>query len=140
MRIDQDKCIACANCVDYCVVGAIKEGPKSGEIFIDEDECVECGCCLKDDICDLEAIWQPELEWPRRVRAEFSNPEVPHPSTKVGGRGTEEMKTNDVIMRYPKGLVGIAVELGRPGIGTRFRDLEKITRAMTSFGVDFEKK
>ncbi|MFC1905066.1 indolepyruvate ferredoxin oxidoreductase subunit alpha [Chloroflexota bacterium] len=138
MRIDQDRCMACLECIDYCVVGAIKEDPEKGEVFIDEDECVECSCCLRADVCEVGAIWQPEMDWRRRLRAEFSDPASTHPVTGVRGRGTEEMKTNDVIVRYPRGKVGIAAELGRPGTGTRFRDVEKITRAMASLGVAFE--
>jgi hypothetical protein len=34
--------------------------------------------------------------------------------------------------------VGIAVELGRPGIGTGLRDVEKVTRALAPLGVKFE--
>jgi len=139
MRIDQDKCIACLECIDYCVVEAIKEDPAKGEVFIDEDECVECGCCLRAGVCESEAIWQPELDWRRKIRAEFSDPAMTHPHTGGRGRGTEEMKTNDVTGRYPRGRVGIAAELGRPGIGTRLRDLEKVAMAMASLGGTFEK-
>jgi len=90
-------------------------------------------------ICEYEALWQPELSWPRILRAQFSNPAVPHPSTSVGGRGTEETKTNDVTGRYPRGQIGIAVELGRPGNGTRLTDVEKVAQAILPLGIDFEK-
>jgi len=139
MRIDQDKCVTCLECIDYCAAGAIKEDPKKGEVFIDEDECVECSCCLRAGICEFEAIWQPELDWLRKLRADFSDPARTHPITGVRGRGAGGMKTNEVTGRYPRGTVGIAVELGRPGIGTRFRDVERITRAMAHLGVAFEK-
>ena len=139
MRIDQDKCVACLECIDYCPMEAIRENPEKGEVFIDEDECVECGCCLKDDVCPCEAIWQPELDWRRRLRAEFSDASVPHPLTGIRGRGTDEMKTNDVTGRYPRGRIGIAAELGRPGTGTRFRDVEKVIKALVPLGVVFEK-
>lgn len=139
MRIDQDICVDCLECIDYCPMEAIKENPENGEVSIDEDECVECGCCLKAEICPCEAIWQPELNWQRRLRAEFSDASVPHPLTGIRGRGTDEMKTNDVTGRYPRGKVGIAAELGRPGIGTRFRDVEKVIRALIPLGVVFEK-
>ncbi len=139
MRIDQDKCIACLECIPYCIVGAIKEDPAKGEVLIDQDECVECGCCLRVGVCPSEAIWQPELDWPRRIRAEFSDPVVSHPSTRISGRGTMEAKTNDVTGRYSRGVVGIAAELGRPCIGTRLTELEKVTMAMASLGVTFEK-
>ena len=139
MKIDQDKCVACLECLDYCPMEAIRENPENGEVYIDEDECVECGCCLKINICPCEAIWQPELDWRRRLRAEFSDASVSHPLTGIRGRGTDEMKTNDVTGRYPRGQVGIAAELGRPGTGTRFRDVEKVIMALIPFGVSFER-
>ena len=138
MRVDEDKCTGCLDCIDYCPVGAIKEAA-GGMVSIDEEECVECGCCLRVGACEYEALWQPELDWPRVLRAQFSNPAVPHPSTSVGGRGTEETKTNDVTGRYPRGYIGIAAELGRPGTGTRMADVEKVAQAILPLGVDFEK-
>jgi len=44
-----------------------------------------------------------------------SIPMVTHESTAVHGRGTEEVKTNDVSHRIKKGEVGLVVEFGRPG-------------------------
>jgi hypothetical protein len=79
------------------------------------------------------------LEWPREVRAQFSDPTVRHPSTGVGGRGTEEIKSNDVTGRLKEGEIGFVVELGRPGIGTRFRDLEKVAKSLAISGALFEK-
>jgi len=35
---------------------------------IDEDECVECSVCLRSGCCPTEALYQPELVWPRTVR------------------------------------------------------------------------
>jgi len=124
--------------VDYCPVGAIRQAP-GGIVVIDEDECVECGCCLRVGACQYEALWQPELAWPRILRAQFSDPRVPHPSTSVAGRGTDETKTNEITARYPRGYIGIAAELGRPGSGTRMSDVEKVARAILPLGVDFEK-
>jgi len=136
MRIDSEKCVGCFRCIPYCPVGAIK---RSGDIAtIDQDECVECGVCLKSGICRLGALYQPELKWPRVLRSQFSDPLAPHPSTGIGGRGTEEMKTNDVTGRFKDGEVGIAVEMGRPGIASRFSDLEKVAIALARHGVEFE--
>jgi len=138
MRVDEEKCTGCLECVDFCPVGAIKEVAGGRKISIDEDECVECGCCLRVGACEWEALWQPELEWPRILRAQFSDPRVRHPSTDIGGRGTEESKTNDVTGRYPRGYIGIAAELGRPGIGTRLKDVERVAQAILPLGVEFE--
>jgi NAD-dependent dihydropyrimidine dehydrogenase PreA subunit len=59
---------------------------------------------------------------------------------RVGGgsRGTSEMKTNDVTGRFREGEVGIACELGRPGIGFYFRDLETVAVSLVKCGVQFE--
>jgi hypothetical protein len=63
----------------------------------------------------------------------------PHGHTGLLGRGTEEVKTNEVTHRYVRGQVGVAVEMGRPGLGTSLRDIERLTRAMASHGVEFER-
>ncbi len=138
MRVNEERCIGCMECVAYCPVGAIKETDKGAGVFIDEEECVECGCCLRVGACDYEALWQPELHWPRILRAEFSDPCLPHPATSVTGRGTEETKTNDVTGRYPRGYITVAAELGRPGIGTRMEDIEKVAQAVLRLGLGAE--
>jgi hypothetical protein len=50
------------------------------------------------------------------------------------------MKTNDVSGRYRHGRAGIAIEMGRPGVGTRFRDVQKVARALAPLGVRFEER
>lgn len=137
MRIDRDTCIACEACVPYCPMGAIK---MNNIAVIDQDECVDCGVCLRSGICPVECFIDEPAPWPRAVRANFSNPLLPKPITGVAGRGTEEMKTNDVTGRFKKGRVGIGIEPGRPGTGARFRDIDKITRAMAKLGAHFEPK
>lgn len=105
---------------------------------IDEDECVECSVCLRSGCCPTDALYQPELEWPRILRKNFSDPLKVHPETRIPGRGTEEMKTNEVTARFPRGKFGMAFELGRPGVGTRFRDAEKVAMALAEIGIGFE--
>ena len=56
----------------------------------------------------------------------------------MSGRGTEEIKTNDITGRIGPGDAGIVIDLGRPGVGTRFRDIEKMTVALARLGTDFE--
>jgi len=90
------------------------------------------------DICPTDAIVPEELSWPRVVRRAFSDPQVPHESTGIHGRGTAEVKTNDVTNRVNEGEAGFVVEFGRPGIGARFRDIERVTRALAELGVGFE--
>jgi hypothetical protein len=62
-----------------------------------------------------------------------------HEGTGIDGRGTAEMKTNDVTGRYRHGEVGFTVDVGRPGVGTTFEDVEKISMAVGKIGVEFEK-
>ena len=90
------------------------------------------------DICPTDAIVPEELSWPRVVRRAFSDPQVPHESTGIHGRGTAEVKTNDVTNRVKEGEAGFVVEFGRPGIGARFRDIERVTKALAELGVEFE--
>ncbi len=138
MLIDQTLCTACGECVPFCPVGAIKE--VGGSVDIDFDECVECTTCLRFSGCPTDAIYEsPETaEWPRIVRRQFSDPMTAHPSTGIRGRGTEEMKTNDVTGRVRRGQVAIGLEFGRPGVGTRLRELEKMSTALAKIGVHFE--
>src|SRR4029434_223743 len=90
------------------------------------------------DICPTDAIVPEELSWPRVVRRAFSDPQVPHESTGIHGRGTAEVKTNDVTDRVKQGEAGFVVEFGRPGIGARFSDIERVTRALADLNVEFE--
>jgi len=138
MKIDGDVCISCEMCVPYCPMEAISM--EDDVAAIDHDECVDCGVCLRAGICPVDCIIFEPAPWPRSLRATFSDPTVDHKQTKVAGRGTEEMKTNDVTGRFKRGWVGIGLEFGRPGIGTRFRDLEKAAQVMAKLGAKFEPK
>lgn len=113
---------------------------KGEGMTIDQDECVECGVCLHVGVCPTDAIYRPPEvnEYPRALRAQFSDPGVWHPSTNQGGRGTEEMKTNDVTGRFRRGEYGMALEFGRPGIGARMTDLEKVLQALMAMDVELE--
>jgi len=92
------------------------------------------------DVCPTSAITPEELSWPRVVRRAFSDPVVTHESTGVHGRGTEEVKTNDITNRIGIGEVGYVVEFGRPTIGVRFREIQKMTEALAAAGIEFETK
>lgn len=134
MRIDSETCVACGLCVPYCPMGAIKMNEVA---VIDAGECVECGVCLRSGVCPADCFIEEVHPWPRSVRAVFSNPLSEHKETRVPGRGTEEMKTNDVTGVYKQGLVGMTAEMGRPGVGTRFTDVEKVAQALARVGVKF---
>ncbi len=136
MRIDSEKCIGCHRCVPYCPVAAIKI--VDNKSMIDQDDCVECGACFKAGVCQPNALYQPPLSWPRSLRYQFSDPLGVHPGTKVSGRGTDEMKTNDTAARFRLGEVGFGIEMGRPGIATTFHDLEIVAQYLASLEVEFE--
>lgn len=167
MRIDPKKCVACGNCVAVCPMGAIYIDPQIGRATINHEECVECYACFRGmsqehlnpvlvrairkalavfrlrfepepDVCPTAAFAPDELAWPRIVRRVFSDPQVPHESTGVHGRGTEEVKTNDVTGRVQVGEAGFTVEFGRPGVGVRFRQIQQMTEALAALGVRFE--
>lgn len=136
--IDEQECTGCGTCHPYCPVGAISD--EGGVSTINFDECVECSVCYRFADCPSGAIHEsPETSrWPREVRRQFSDPIVVHPSTGTRGRGTEEMKTNDVTGRVKRGEIGIGLEFGRPGVATRLGELEKMTKALAKIGVRFE--
>lgn len=169
MHINPRKCVACGNCTYVCPMGAIYVDPVLKRATIDRDECVECYTCFnglsqehlpptfvravrsvfaalrirfepEPDVCPTAAFEPDELSWPRVVRRAFSDPRVPHESTGVEGRGTEEVKTNDVTGRVGPGEVGFTIELGRPGVGVRFREIQEVCRALAAAGVAFEPK
>jgi hypothetical protein len=120
-------------------MNCIQEGEEA--TVIDQDECVECGVCLKSGVCPEDAFYLPDevSQYPRVIRREFSDPEVQYPTLKQGGRGTEEMKTNDVTGRYRRGEYGMALEFGRPGMGTRISEIEKVLKVLLSMDVEVEK-
>jgi ferredoxin len=169
MKINPDKCVACGNCTYVCPMGAIYIDPAIKRATVDRNECVECYACFnglsqehlnptlvrtlrklfqmvrlrfdpEPDVCPTAAFEPEELQWPRVVRRAFSDPRVPHESTGVQGRGTEEVKTNDVSGRVQRGEVGFTIEFGRPGVGVWFYEIQKMTSALAKAGVAFEKK
>ncbi|BCV24855.1 DUF362 domain-containing protein [Gelria sp. Kuro-4] len=137
MRIDEDKCIGCGVCMPYCPAGAISIQNKKAHI--DRDKCLECGTCGRARVvrCPRGAIHEDEdvYQRPRSIRKYFSDPMAYHVETKVPGRGTEEVKTNDVTGRVKKGQFGIAIEMGRPCLGASFVDIEKVTMALAREGI-----
>jgi ferredoxin len=169
MKINPNKCVACGNCTYVCPMGAIYIDPAIKRATINRDECVECYACFnglsqehlnptivrtmrkafqmmrlrfdpEPDVCPTAAFEPDELTWPRTVRRAFSDPRVPHESTGVEGRGTEEVKTNDVTGRVNPGEVGFTIEFGRPGVGVWMREIQEMCWALAEAGVSFEKR
>jgi NAD-dependent dihydropyrimidine dehydrogenase PreA subunit len=136
--IDKKKCTDCGTCVPYCPVEAIHF--KRNIHFIDQEECVECGVCLRSGVCKNSALYQPHLRWPRTLRSFFSDPLTAHSQTDIPGRGTEEAKTNDVTHRFKSGELGVVLELGRPGLGTSFEEVETVTKSLSALNARFEPK
>jgi ferredoxin len=169
VKINPDKCVACGNCTYVCPMGAIYIDPGIHRATVNRDECVECYACFnglsqehlnptfvrllrkvlqvirvrfdpEPDVCPTAAFEPEELTWPRVVRRAFSDPRVPHESTGIEGRGTEEVKTNDVSGRVDVGEVGFTIEFGRPGVGVRMREIQEMCWRLAEAGVSFEKK
>jgi len=146
MVIDQEKCLGCGICTVYCPNDAIKialdtEGKRKAQI--DQGKCLECGNCIRGRVvrCPGKAIYElPEQErsLSRQMRRFFSDPSTTHPLTGVPGRGTEEVKTNDVTGRVCRGELGICLELGRPILGTTAEDIEKATTRLAKMGIVLE--
>jgi ferredoxin len=137
MNINKTVCTNCAKCMPTCPVGAIYIDKAKKQVAINQDLCVECGVCYRANVCQYAGLEQPVLTWPRTVRASLSNPLIVNPETRIPGRGTEEMKTNDVTGRFKSGYIGIAAELGRPGVGASLVDIQKVSRACGKLGVHF---
>jgi Pyruvate/2-oxoacid:ferredoxin oxidoreductase delta subunit len=144
MYIDQDVCERCMDCIPVCPVGAIGIAETrlvngfTFQVVIDYETCAECGVCRRLNKCPQGAIKQvEEITYPRILRAAFSDPTFRHASTAVLGRGTEEMKTNDVKNEFTRDNIGFSVEVGRPGVAAYFRDLQKVTMKVVSLGGDF---
>ena len=129
MIIDTSTCTNCTKCIPTCPVKAIYVNREIKRVEINQELCVECGVCYRSNVCETSSLIQPLLTWPRSVRAALSNPLIVNPETRIPGRGTEEMKTNDITGRFLPGHLGIAIELGRPGTGASFVDVQKVTRA-----------
>jgi len=169
VKISTEKCVACGNCTYVCPMGAIYVDQSLNRAVVDQDECVECYTCFngmskehlnptvvrtlralfkmmrlrfdpEPDVCPTSALEPQELVWPRVVRRAFSDPRVSHESTGVSGRGTEEVKTNDITGRVQPGEVGFTIEFGRPGVGVRFHEIQRMTQALAKAGIGFEAK
>lgn len=134
----EDKCIGCRNCQKYCSVDAIKYDSVKRKCYVSADECVDCYVCVRqqNQFCPRLAFTPGELkDFYHEFAHVLSDPCENHGVTGVTGRGTEEVKTNDVTGRVAKGEVGFCIDVGRPGVGCRLYDVEKIAMALASAGV-----
>ncbi len=134
MKIDPELCSSCGSCLIYCPVAAIE---LTDIAEVNQELCVECGDCIRAEVCPPDAFIYEAQPWPRSVREAFSNPLAEHKETRIPGRGTEEMKTNDVRGLFGHGIIGLACEIGRPGVSCNFHDVEKVTMALAKAGLEF---
>ncbi|MFX0149085.1 MAG: ATP-binding protein [Candidatus Hodarchaeota archaeon] len=58
IKIDQEKCIGCTNCVKVCLAGCFEMIEKKARI-ISLEKCMECASCWY--VCQEEAIY---FTWP----------------------------------------------------------------------------
>ena len=143
MILDPGSCIGCGVCVMICPAEAIAvtEGCSGPVAVMDRDLCFECGLCLRAARCPGSALHpERDLGWPRELRRILSDPLTLFEATRITGRGTEEMKTNDVTGRFAPGQYGLCVDVGRPIPGARMRDVERITRTLAGQGVTFARE
>ena len=131
--IDKEKCTGCRTCQKYCTVDAILFEDKKCRVV--EGLCTECYVCLRMRVCPEDAISAVDLSgFCKQFQHVLSDPVENHGVTGVTGRGTEEVKTNDVSGRVKKGEVGLSIDMGRPGLGVYLRDAEKVAMACAAAG------
>ena len=157
MQIDPKKCGACSNCIPVYPMGAIYVDTAVNRATINYDECVGCFGGMSQEHLNSTKVrtvrrvawfrFEPEPDvcptgasvmktWSGQESLRFSDPPVEHESTGITGRGTEEVKTNDVAHRVSVGEVGHVIEFGAPGTGVRFHQIQTI--ALAARGVTFE--
>lgn len=129
MIIHRDLCTGCGKCLDLCPVEAISIN--DGKAVIEKERCVECGLCQRSDICHVSAfVRETGIQWPESIKSILSDPVTEYEATGVTGRGTEEMKTNDITGKFGYGEIGVCIDVGRPGLGTSLGDVEKLVMAL----------
>ena len=136
--IEESLCTGCQNCIPYCPTSALYQEDGSGKTAVNPEKCTDCWVCLRNKVCPFEAMHQQEhMDFKSDYRHYMSDP---NETTFTGdkGRGTEEIKTNDVTGRVKIGTVGFTIDMGRPGIGARLDDVEKVVMAIVEAGIILE--
>ncbi len=146
-EVNGDECVECSNCYRSLRNGGLN--PAFVRFARRLLAMLHLSYNAPLDVCPTGALRPPSLKWLRFVRRAFSDPDAPRTSAQFdsdtgapfaafGGRGTGEIKNNDVTARLRRGDVGFVIELGRPGLGARLADFEKVTRALAPLDVLFE--
>ncbi len=153
ISIDRNKCTGCLDCVPYCPVSAIVEIANEGSVAIDPGRCTECGVCWQTDVCPTGAIVARELTWPRTLRGKFHNFHAPYRATPMMAGVSHPLGPGGIVQSFPahrfpseldddfKGKLQpgenvVIVELGRPHLGTTFRDVQKVAQALLPLGLE----
>ena len=170
MKINPDKCVACGNCTYVCPMGAIYIDQKIHRATINRDECVECYACFNGLSQEhLNPVVRPHRSQDvsddcasASIPSPTSAPPPPSSRTNSPGRASSagpspirgfltnrrastaaaprKSKPTTSAARVKVGEVGFTIEFGRPGVGVRFRDIQKMCTALGRAGVAFEKK
>lgn len=152
ITIDRSKCTGCLDCIPYCPVSAIVEIANEGSVAIDPVRCTECGVCWQTDVCPTGAIVARELAWPRTLRGKFHNFHAPYRATPIMAEVSHPLGPGGTVQSFPshqfpseldddfKGKLQpgenvVIVELGRPHLGTTFRDVQKVAQALLPVGL-----
>jgi Pyruvate/2-oxoacid:ferredoxin oxidoreductase delta subunit len=154
VTIDQAKCIQCLDCIPYCPAMAISQSPGGRAVSIDADRCTECGLCLQSSVCPVDAIEGEDLSWPRSLRGKYQSRYAPYRSSPtlapdpkpVPFRRTVEeqqvfrhelpdLNAHSSEGMVPQGQALIVAEMGRPHVGTTFRDVQTVIRALIPRGL-----
>jgi hypothetical protein len=119
----------------FCPDDAIEY--RDGVCSVDAKLCTLCGSCHGH--CPSGAL-QPstDLTELQIFQQAFGNPGA---GTKVtggnAGRGGQEVKTLDVSPRLKEDEISLCLDIGRPGVGVRMRDAERIVLALLAAGMEF---
>ena len=143
MKIHEEKCTGCGLCVPYCPVEAISM--RENVAVIDHDECVDCGVCLRAEVGPPDCIIFEPASWPYSLRCLFTDLTRENKQFGILGHGVipyggkaETVCCNDVVGLFTRGRIGVGLTIGRPNVGTRLRDVEKLAQAMAKVGGKFE--
>ena len=55
VRLDEEKCMGCTNCIKRCPTQAIRV--RSGKAHIISERCIDCGECIR--VCPHHRIFHP---------------------------------------------------------------------------------
>lgn len=81
VRLDEEKCMGCTNCIKRCPTQAIRV--RSGKAHIISERCIDCGECIR--VCPHHAKYSHRDSMNRIIE---SNTESPCPRRRSTGSST----------------------------------------------------